>query len=61
MILRSASVRRMENMSRSVTAKKRLPMQSIMENPEISLFWQEKDMKITRRSKVRSILWMKES
>ena len=61
MILRSASVRRMENMSRSVTAKKQLPMQSIMENPEISLFWQEKDMKITRRSKVRSILWMKES
>ena len=34
---------------------------TIMENPEISLFWQEKDMKITRRSKVRSILWMKES
>ena len=41
--------------------KEAIAMQSIMENPEISLFWQEKDMKITRRSKVRSILWMKES
>ena len=44
-----------------VSVVKHLGADVVMENPEISLFWQEKDMKTTRRSKVRSILWMKES
>lgn len=40
-----------ENMWRSATVRKQLPMPSTMENRETLLYWPEKAMKITRRSK----------
>lgn len=43
-----------------LTVRRLLPMRSIMENREISLSSQEKDMRITRRSRVRNIRWMRE-
>lgn len=47
-----------ENMWRSATVRKQLPMPSTMENRETLLYWPEKAMKITRRSKGKNIPWM---
>ena len=60
MTLKSESEGPQASMWRSSTGRRPSLMPSTMDSREILLCWQEKAMRIIRRSKARNILWMKE-